>query len=448
MRLPLVLVISLIFLSGCMPDHSGDYAPPAPARVKAFDRIKDPDIVLLVTGGTNAMIEVCNCAGPMPGGLARRSGLAISYRAAFPNTFLLDSGDVFTVTPTDVRNDYVLRGYRQIGYDAVVLGDQELEAGPEALAKLLAGGGDYLSTTVSARDESIKLPLKKVIKRQWGDVKLAVVSAVLEQSLQFFPAKKLEKLKFDDIEQLARQIDELKAEGFVVVAVAHGSERDVELLAGKCRADLIVRGHTVRTSPKMLQAGPNNTPVIKSGGSDKIGVAAIKLLPGGGIDVEYRTEPVDERWPLDARLLQTYQAYAHVAMRQFLDAKRTSGLDYVPSSDCGLCHTKQYDSWLKTKHASAYGTLQRVERTGDPNCLICHTSGAGTEKGFYSIEKTPQMANVNCQDCHRFNVAEHIKAGYKFPKFTEDVCTTCHTPVTDPGFSYKSKLGKVRCPHD
>ncbi len=448
MREQRLLVISLFFLAGCMPDHTGNYDPPKPAHVKAFDRIKNPDIVLLVTGGTNAMMEVCNCAGPMPGGLARRSGLAISYRAAFPHTFLLDSGDVFTITPTDVQNDYVLRGYRQIGYDAVVLGDQEWEAGPDALAKLLAGGGDYLATTVAVKDESSSLPLQQVIKRDWGDVKLAVVSAVLEKSLLFFPPEQRAKLQFDDIEKLAARVDELKKEGYLVVAVAHGSEEDVRQLAGKCRADLIVEGHTSKTSPKLLHAGPNDTPVVKAGGPDWVSAAAIKLLPGGGIDVEYRAELVDERWPLDARLLQTYQAYAHVAMQHYLDAKRTSGLDYVPSADCSLCHTKQYESWLKTRHASAYATLQKVERTGDPNCLICHTTGAGTEKGFYTIEKTPQMANVNCQDCHRFNIAEHIKIGYEFPKFTEDICTTCHTPVTDPSFSYRQKVGKVRCPHE
>ncbi len=230
--------------------------------------------------------------------------------------------------------------------------------------------------------------------------------------------------------------------------MGHCCDEDIQQLAGKCRPDLIVHGHTSQTSPKLLHAGPNNTPVVKAGGPDWVGAAAIKLLPAGGIDVEYRAELVDERWPLDARLLQTYQAYAHVAMQQYLDAKRTSGLDYVPSAECGLCHTKQYDSWRKTRHASAYATLQKVGRTGDPNCLNCHTTGAGTEKGFYTIEKTPKMANVNCQDCHRFNVAEHIKIGYEFPKFTEDICTTCHTPVTDPAFNYKLKVGKVRCPHE
>jgi hypothetical protein len=77
---------------------------------------------------------------------------------------------------------------------------------------------------------------------------------------------------------------------------------------------------------------------------------------------------------------------------------------------------------------------------------MCHTSGFGTEKGFYTIASTPNLANVNCQDCHRFNIKEHHQAGFKPPRPNEELCTSCHTAVTDPDFKFAVKKPRIACP--
>ncbi len=63
--------------------------------------------------------------------------MIVSYRHAYPRTLAIDTGDVLWVEPEDLRNDYVLKGYAQIGYDAIVLGDQEWGALPRRLKALL-----------------------------------------------------------------------------------------------------------------------------------------------------------------------------------------------------------------------------------------------------------------------------------------------------------------------
>ena len=103
-------------------------------------------------------------------------------------------------------------------------------------------------------------------------------------------------------------------------------------------------------------------------------------------------------------------------------------LTFEPSSRCGSSHTHQYEIWKASRHAHAFATLQNVKRTGDPNCVGCHSLGFGMEKGFYTFEKTPQLAGVHCQSCHRFNEDEHRQGGFQAPKVTSDVCETCHTP--------------------
>lgn len=437
-------VLLLLAAAGCGPEgphgSHGEATAPEPVRVRPFG-IPDPDVVLLVTGGTNGMLEVCNCAGPMAGGLSRRSGLVRSYRAAFGNVLLIDTGDAFWIEPTDLRNEFLLKGYGQVGYDAIVPGDQEWAAGPKPLSEMLAGHGlTCLSTSVTGEP----VPVRPVVERPAGGGKLAVVADVRRSAFRFVPEKNLAGVSVADPDVVAERVAKLKADGFVVVAVAHMEPEELESLAA-LPVDLILRGHTTRSEPELLTVA--GKPVVKVGGSETLGAVALKIEGDRIAAVEYRLETVNTDWPLDKRLLQTYQAYAHAAMRKAMDAERKEGLGYVSTASCGACHAPQYKAWKTSRHAHAYETLKKAKRTDNPNCLACHTSGFGTKEGFFTIEKTPELAGVNCQDCHRFNSREHRRKGFRFPPVNNNVCTTCHTPVTDPKFDFRRKLPKVRCPH-
>jgi hypothetical protein len=409
-------------------------------NVRPF-RMGQPDAVLLFTGGTGGMLEVCNCSGPMPGGLGRRSGLVESYRQSFPNTVLVDIGDAFWVEPTDIRNGYILRGYAQIGYDAVTLGDAEWAAGAKPLAeKLAVNKTPALSTTVT----SPQVGAMRVFKREFPNVKVAVVTDTTPEAFHFVPRSVTSSLDFAGPDELKNRIADLKAQGYVVVLIAHADEEVIEEIVARTGADLVVRGHTTRTEQKLTNVA--GKPMVKVGGYDYVAAVAIKADGGKIAGIEYRPELVDTSWPIDGKLLLTYQAYAHAAMMRALDAERRTGLEYQSSESCGACHKAQYDNWRTTRHSGAYATLVKVKRTGDPACIMCHTSGFGTKAGFYTIEKTKQLANVNCQDCHRFNQAEHNKKGFVVEPVAKEICQTCHTPITDPKFDMKQKHAKIRCP--
>ena len=445
MRCACLLMLLSAVAAGCDGGGHARTPPPKIAPVNPFE-IPDPDVVLLITGGTDGMLEVCNCPGPMPGGVSRRSGLIRCYREAFKRTFLLDTGDCFWIDPADLRNGYVLKAYRRIGYDAVALGVTEWMAPTDRLRSLLTGEPmAYLSTNVRPGGDAAELPLSPVVQRQWDGVKLAVVSYTPPEAFVLFSPARRGALTVAPRKEFIARVAELKSRGCIVVAVAHTDDEGAEALARDCRADVVLRAHTSRSDEHTRWVG--DSLIVKVGGYDVVGALALKVAKGQIERAELRIEPVDKRWPVDQRVMQIYQAYAHAAMRQKLDADRTEGLAYVPSADCGRCHHAQYTAWEKGPHARAYKTLVRVKRTGDPNCLMCHTSGFGTKRGFYAISKTPKLAGVNCQDCHRFNISEHQRKGFVFPPAGENVCTSCHTPITDPGFDYKRRAGKIRCPH-
>ena len=436
--------------------------PPRPeSRLKpvavlpfAFER---PDAVLLVTGGTQGILEVCNCAGPMPGGLARRSGLVASYRLAFPDkTLLLDTGDLFWVEPEAVRNRFILKGYRAMGYDLVALGDQEWALANAPLGEILRQasqpGPTFLATTVRPKASlpTSQLPVVPEVTRKLATTKLTILNDLDEEAFQFFEKERRAELTLDKTDApLIQRIAACKARGETVVLIAHGSEFRVETLAKTTQADLLLWGHTEKTNPKLLQL--HGKPVVKVGSADEVGAIAMKINPAGAITaIDYRAELVDNHWPLDKHMLEIYQAYARAAMRAALDADRKTGLSFVPAKTCGKCHEAEYATWKRSRHARAWTTLVRVGRTGDPNCVTCHTLGFGYKTGFYTAKKTPTLAGVQCQSCHRINVAEHKnakKTGFVIPKVTKAVCASCHTPVTDPRFkdNEKKRFHKINC---
>lgn len=448
-RTPAALLVLVLALSagckdagtGVSPPSGKPEPPPKPIAVKPF-AMGQPDVVLLITGSNNGSMEICNCSESMPGGLSRRSGLVISYRNAFPHTLLIDSGDLFWIEPESHRNEFVLRGYRTIGYDAVTLADRELGLASAHLGGLLATAPQpYLSTTVSLAAPG-KLPSVECVRRQWGDIKVAVVSRIDRKSFLFLGADKLKGLSFNE-DRAAQIAAQFKQDGYVVVVVAHGDEESAAATAKLPWADMVVRGHTEKPEQSIVRDG--GAPIVKVGGHDYVGAVALKIAGGKIVQTEYRLELVDESWPADKRLLQTYQAYAHAEMRRELDMERKDGLVYLPSSDCGGCHEPQFAAWKSHPHGHAYATLVKAGRAGDPDCLMCHTSGFGTKHGFYTIRKTPKLANVNCQDCHRFSMKDHATGSVQFAKPSEEICTTCHTPVTDPKFNYAEKVKHIHC---
>ena len=88
---------------------------------------------------------------------------------------------------------------------------------------------------------------------------------------------------------------------------------------------------------------------------------------------------------------------------------------FIGANECRICHMPHYESWSETRMSKAFDLLKPGARTEakkkvgldpdedytkNPGCLICHTTGFGRPGGFISMEKTPDMANVQCEMCH------------------------------------------------
>ncbi len=436
------LALGLI-AGGCRGEgsaHARTYGRPDAdeGKVRPFD-ISSPEAVLLLSGGTNGKMELCNCSGPMPGGLARRSGLIRSYRARYDGALAIDVGDAFWIQPESVRNDYVMRGLAMVGYDVVCLGDQEWAARPARLAKILREADlTPLSTTVSDTSDA-NVPLRREATFRRGGATITVLSNLQRDWLLFFPQERLGEMAFVPMERLAARTKALKAKGHCVIIVTHGDDTAADATAEACRPDLVVRGHTTRTAREpRTRAG---VPILKVGHPEMVSAVALKLSDVGRIEgMDFRVEIVTEDWPMDFRLIQLYQAFVHVALRDELDHARKIDLEYVSPESCASCHPGEYASWKKTPHGRAYASVESVGRGDDADCLKCHTTGHGRDGGFVSMVRTPGQGGVTCQACHRVNLADHKANPAAVPPANGATCGLCHTPITSPGFSAEKNI--------
>ena len=118
--------------------------------------------------------------------------------------------------------------------------------------------------------------------------------------------------------------------------------------------------------------------------------------------------------------------------------------EYVGAKKCKTCHKAQFNSWLETKHATAFNALSDKEKKKE-GCVTCHQTGT-TAKGVL-------LEGVQCEACHgpgkdykspkimskkkwpaapEKHMKMAIEAGLNYP--TEETCTRCHTKEGNPNF--------------
>lgn len=143
---------------------------------------------------------------------------------------------------------------------------------------------------------------------------------------------------------------------------------------------------------------------------------------------------------------------------------------YAGTDKCKKCHKLQFESWAKTKHATAMATVDKrpadlkvdpevavvtdtgvlFVKTGEfKTCLACHTTGHDPKTGKSVHE------GVSCEACHGAG-ADYMKvpimksreksvaAGLNIP--AESTCRQCHrndNPFEKEKFDFNKRKGKV-----
>ena len=158
------------------------------------------------------------------------------------------------------------------------------------------------------------------------------------------------------------------------------------------------------------------------------GIAGAFRQTDGSYKIEYQLIDMTEDYltPKDAAIeakdpiLKLLQSYSdEVKSSKFLEEAvkkksphnaqilyRGGKLNYVGADACKSCHPQEHAIWAKTKHSDALTYLEPKHafrptgRNFDPECVTCHVVGLEFTSGFESVENTPKLMHVGCENCH------------------------------------------------
>lgn len=220
-RILALLVLALLLPGGARPWAEG-------GRV----------LTVLYTGSLSGNLDGCTCERIPTAGLVKRAAWLKDGRPPGP-ALLVDAGNILDEYPDPDLSREILEVYRELGYDAVAVGDHELAEGSRALA----GYRRKFPFLVSGNLPAFAAPAPRVVER--GGVRVGIV-ALAEPGL-FAPAVKAAPAAPAAREGVRRA---RQAGAELVLLLYHGTRAGLAGLLAECEGiDLAIYTHEGRLDP-------------------------------------------------------------------------------------------------------------------------------------------------------------------------------------------------------
>ncbi|MDD4909794.1 MAG: hypothetical protein PHR44_03845 [Candidatus Omnitrophica bacterium] len=204
-------------------------------------------VQIVFTGEAHSALYPCDCPKEPDGGVARRAGAIKELRKKAGGVILLETGGFFAGGMQDTysqnvdfdknRTQVYLRSLELMGYDAVGIGDDEFNFGPDFLKEVVQKSGlRFLSANVGI-EKIAPYTIKEIEGMRFGIIGVTTMSARQKAGIVGI------KDAFSSVKQYAA---ELKAQGadFIILLSHMGEEEDVRLLDEVSGIDIVVVSHS------------------------------------------------------------------------------------------------------------------------------------------------------------------------------------------------------------
>jgi hypothetical protein len=397
---------------------------PSPGVLANDPPFKDwpkPKAVIFCSGMQMGYIEPCGCSGKenQRGGLSRRANLLKKLAAdGWPIEAVDVGGQIERFgKQAELKFQSTADALKAMHYHAIGFSADDLKLPAESLALAVTDLNQPQSPFVSANaailgfDQGLtpRFRIDTV-----GGIKIGITSilgdaeqkTINNPDVAFKPAAAA----------LAEIMPELKKAKFDrLVLLAQASKDETLALVQKFpEFDFVVVSYGAPVPPPQPETAPGTkTPLIEVSQKAEY-VNVIGLFDDPKQPVRFERVALDAHWgesPDMKRVMAEYQDQLKTLGFAGLGIKPTphpSGNTFVGSKTCGECHTKAFAVWEKTPHAKALDTLVKLDppRNFDPQCLSCHVTGWDPQRfhpfegGYDSLQKTPQLADNGCENCH------------------------------------------------
>ncbi|MBM4311785.1 MAG: hypothetical protein FJ119_12675, partial [Deltaproteobacteria bacterium] len=286
-------------------------------------------------------------------------------------------------------------------------------------------------------------------------IRVAIIAYASPKAFFFTPAKNKASIDVrEDVAKLQHQVSYLRDKAELVVLVSHqGLEQDRQLAERVKGVDVIIGGHSQELTLKPEKVG--DTLIVQAGKEGEyLGEITLQFEDGHIVSHSYNLNPLTEQIPADAKVAALIKEWDDLVAREMekspikLPEPHQTQIvwDHYPvAGTCRECHTEVHAAWEKTPHGRAIESLKASGRLNNPECLYCHTTGYGREGGFKTMEKTPELAGVQCASCHDVQ-PEHLQEASSENVATvsdKRLCLSCHTVDKSPGFNHSEYMQKV-----
>ncbi len=383
-----------------------------------------PKLALVITGRQYGYLEPCGCSGldNQKGGLVRRSTLIKQLKSQGWPVLPLDAGNQVRRfgRQAEVKFQFTLQGLSEMGYRAIAFGPDDLRLPASELYGILA---NVQPKFVAANIELYDALVPYLVVEEGG--KRVGITAVLGERNQ----KEVHNDEItmrpaaDGIRQVWPQMQQAKCDLYVLIAHAT-TEESIALGKQFPQFKLVITTGGAGEPPIQPDTIAGTTSLLVDVGTKGMFAGVVGLFGDGTTSMRYQRAPLDARFVDSVELLETLQAYQDQLKEigfEGLGVKplpMPGGGEFIGSEVCKDCHEEEYSIWKdglnghEGRHAHAYATLlnppkrSKIARNHDPECLSCHVVGWNPQRyhpyasGFESIEKTPELINVGCENCH------------------------------------------------
>lgn len=397
------------------------------------------ELRVVYTGNLEGELEPCGCsAGVDMGGILRRATMVERLRRERTDLILISAGGLLgREGPRDrLKNEFILKGIAALRYDAIALQDRDLAFGADFIR---VPGLPWVASNSTA---GYGFNTQRVIAR--GAVRLAFF-AWLDPSYASAHESKRPAQSADSMLRGVRQaIKQAKRKNYLTALSTSLPLAEAQSLFHLANIDILLirAAHEVYGEPQRV----GHTLVLQPGSRGmRLASLDIKLDSKRRI-ANWRHSVIDlsPNIPNFPGLLSWYEEYnarvkdAYLANAKLKRAQDSGSSSYAGAQTCQACHQATFSSWSRTRHATAFTRLERVNKQYDPDCVACHTVGFADSGGFVDAQSTPKLMNVQCESCHGPS-RKHVEANGSLPVaysgWTKTrVCAQCHTQAHSPSF--------------
>ena len=266
---------------------------------------QDGKLYILHTNNTNGALENCYCPVRPFGSVEKRSIYFSDFLKENPNTLILDSGDIFTMTHEHLKDSLMAEAYNLLSYDASLLGDQELAMDSTSLVQMIS----LMKTNIVATNMDYPGALKShiVVKNK---LRIAILGIVDPYSLKYYPKEIKDRIILTDpVKAVKAEMKRLKRKADLFILMTHqGADLDYAI-AEKIRGlDVIIGAHSQSAleNPEVV-----NSALITQAGKEGyyIGVIELQIKKGKVVSQLGKIDTMKLEMPDDPIIMEMIEEY-------------------------------------------------------------------------------------------------------------------------------------------